>query len=117
MTQPFTVEQLRCLELSAIIREELEGVELNMACYRGYCGSAGCIAGHTIALYDPEAWEEGVWDTFHYKATNLLGLSTRQASALFIPWQNGGPALTAITPAMAAATLENFALTGKVVWE
>ena len=117
MSKPLTVEQLRCLELARIIREGLEGVRLNMATYRGDCGTAACIAGHVICKYEPERWAAGFdGEVYLTPAAALLGLNEHQAWELFLPWNNGGPCSCDITPAMAAATLENYALTGKVEW-
>ena len=120
MTKPFTVEQLRCLELARIIREGLPGVKFNMNTYcrrRDDCETAGCIAGYACAAYDSAAWQSGSQEEIVPSATKLLGLSVGQTNALFEPWLNGGPTAPDIPPAMAAATLERFALTGEVVWK
>ena len=120
MTKPFTVEQLRCLELARIIREGLEGVEFDMSSWceaYGGCGTAGCIAGHACAVYDKAVWQPGWGGQIFMSAGILLGLSDNQAQRLFLPWTKGGPNAIDITPAMAAATLENYALTGKVEWK
>jgi len=109
MTKPFTVEQLRCLELARIIREGLEGVRFNMLITQSECGTAGCIAGHAIAVYRPEIWRR--LEARSWLANPILGLSSEEGKALFFP-----DGMQDITPAMAAATLERFALTGKVVW-
>ena len=89
MTKPLTVEQLRCLELSAIIREGLEGVKFDMSgwCFTdaAACGSAGCIAGHTCAVYDKAKWKPGFGCEIYESARSLLGLSDEQATELFMP--------------------------------
>ena len=116
MSKPFTVEQLRCLELARIIREGLEGVRFNMQTFRNSCGTAGCIGGHAVAIYAPEIWATGSGCDVKAPAKELLGLTIGQAEELFfvsgMQWED----MKDITPAMAAATLENFALTGKVEW-
>jgi len=120
MTQPLTVEQLRCLELSAIIREGLEETRFDMGTYcrrREGCQTAGCIAGYTCAVYDREAWQSGSESLIVSSAEKLLGLSKNQVGQLFEPWWHEGPAAPAITPAMAADTLDRLAMTGEVVWE
>ncbi len=116
MTKSFTVEQLRCLELARIIREGLEGVRFDMQTFRGYCGTAGCLAGYAIAVYAPELWAAVSACDIKLPAQRLLGLTDRQAEELFYVEGVNFSELKKITPAMAAATLENYALTGKVEW-
>ena len=120
-TKPFTVEQLRCLELARIIREGLEGVRFDMGVIRNYCGTAGCIAGYVVAVYDPLLFKSGLGDHRSHKkielrAQELLGVSDEQHDNLFYAVESPYDKLRDITPAMAAATLENYALTGKVEW-
>ncbi len=110
MTKSFTVEQLRCLELARIIREGLPGVKFKM-CHWGHCGTAGCIAGHAVFVYAPEKRRGDV----RAVARALLGVTEEQTGELFCAL-NTPVSLGDITPAMAAATLENYALTGKVEW-
>ena len=118
MTKPLTVEQLRCFELSAIIREGLEGVKFDM-CWvqmRTACDTSGCIAGYAIAKYAPEIWAGN--HSLSGLAEKLLGLTPDEGMALFFPdTLPNGLDLPDITPAMAAATLERFARTGEVVWK
>ena len=118
MSKPFTVEQLRCLELARIIREGLPEVRFDMSNYRNRCGTAGCIGGHAIAFYVSNLWQTTSVPVLELEdaAIMLLGVHGPQAMQLFAPWYCGGPNPSDITPAMAAATLENFALTGKVEW-
>ena len=117
MTKPFTVEQLRCLELARIIREGASGIDLVMSDYRNYCGTAACIAGLACAVYDKSAWQANDGNEMHVSACNLLGLAVEPANRLFAPWVFTGPEPDDITPEMAAATLERFAMTGEVVWK
>jgi len=116
MTKAFTVEQLRCLELARIIREGLEGVRFDMCEYRSACGTAGCIGGYAIARYEPAIWQHGHELGYRNIAKKLLGLKENAVEQMFAPWYFDGPAPNDITPAMAATTLENYALTGKVEW-
>ena len=123
MTKPFTVEQLRCLELSRIIREGLEGVRFDMCQYRGECGTAGCIGGHAVAVYKPGMWRNcDDANALEAAAAILLGLEhSDQMGQIFWPWSSVSlsgyrPCASDITPAMAADTLERFAMTGKVEW-
>ena len=115
MTKSFTVEQLRCLELARIIREGLEGVRFDMTLVHGDCGTAGCIAGYAIAKYRPDICAGTFPHSGH--AREILGLTIEQAERLFFPGLSSGEIYCSdITSAMAAATLENYALTGKVEW-
>lgn len=73
----------------------------------------GCIgiAGYAVARYAPQEWVSAEWPEISTIAQRLLGLSVEDRMALFAPAHlNKRPA------AMAAATLENYALTGKVEW-
>lgn len=117
MTKSFTVEQLRCLELARIIREGLEGVEFDMGTYRNWCGTAGCIAGYAVAKYEPAIWGKANAGDPHIPAVakKLLGLDSTAKRTLFRETE-GRATLDNINPAMAAATLENYAMTGKVEW-
>ena len=116
MTKTFTAEQLRCLELSAIIREGLPEIDLEMSDYRNYCGTAACIAGLACAVYDRRTWEANEGGDIHDSAGDLLGLTRIQAGQLFAPWVFGGPGPDEITSDMAASVLANLAITRKVEW-
>ena len=109
MSKQFTVTELRCLELSRIIREGLPGVKFDMEVFWAECGTAACIAGYAVAKYDHNLWKSGDDKEIECRAKNLLGLSLGQSLELF--WGHYD-----VTPAMAAATLENYAMTGKVEW-
>ena len=115
MTKPLTVEQLRCLELSAIIREGLEGVEFDMAAAGRKDKPRGCIMGFACAKYSPDFWDE--WGGLSSEAGRLLGVFGEQQNQLFFPEDYDGPSYSDITPAMAADTLDRLAMTKKVVWE
>ena len=116
MSKQFTVTELRCLELSRIIREGLPGIRFDMSDFRDYCGTAACIAGLARVAYDKTIWRPGNGFKIFGSARSLLGLSHEQATDLFMPWEREGPEAPDITPAMAAGVLGNFALTGKVEW-
>ncbi len=119
MTKPFTVEQLRCLELARIIREGIPGVRFDMGTYRlrgEGCTTAGCVAGLACAVYDAPTWQSGSEGGIVRSARKILGLSKQQSDRLFEPWFYSGPQPHDITPAIAAATLTNLGLTGKVEW-
>ncbi len=106
-----SVTQKRCLELARIIREGLPGVRFDM-CTWGHCGTAGCIGGYAVAVYGKDNTADGI----KRSAAKLLGVTEHQAGQLF--YADDAPvALSDITPEMAGATLENFALTGEVVWK
>ena len=113
MSRLLTVEQLRCLEVARILREGLPEVEFSMS---GYCGMAACIGGHAVAHYSPAMWQNMNPFPMRNEAKRLLGLKERDVGPMFAPWYYGGPNASEITPEMAAATLSNFALTGKVEW-
>ncbi len=116
MSKHLTVEQLRCLELSRIIRTGLPGIEFNMETVRNHCGTAGCIAGLAVAVYRRDIWDTGYFNTDI--AAKLLGLSERQQDELFFPVSGGGmSACGQITADRAATALESVVLTGKVRWE
>ena len=117
MTKHFGVTQLRCLELARIIREGLEGVRFDMASFSNECGTAACIGGYAVAQYSPVLWQTRDLVAIRHEAQRLLGLvDDEQSGQMFAPWFYGWSFETDITPAMAAATLENYALTGKVEW-
>ncbi len=111
-----TVTQKRCLELARIIREGLPGVRFDMASFSNQCGTAGCIGGYAVAQYSPVVWLTRNVVTIMFEARGLLGLEYEQSGQMFAPWFHGGPFQGDITPAMAAATLENYVFTGKVEW-
>lgn len=112
-----TVTQKRCLELARIIREGLEGVRFDMGQFCGQCGAAACIGGHAVAVYEPQLFRSSTTERIKTLARGLLGLSSIQTEQLFFAIDLEVDTLQEITPAMAAATLERFALTGKVEWE
>ena len=109
-----TVEQKRCLELARIIREGLPGVIFSMNAFREdtSCGTTACIAGHAVAVYAPNVWRLKKTEKIDETAQRLLGLDDVDKLNLF--YGHYGPAYG---PKAAAAVLENFALTGKVVWK
>ncbi len=117
MSKSFTVEQLRCLELARIIREGLEGVRFDMVSFSHRCGTAACIGGYAVAQYSPVLWQTRDLVAIGDEAQRLLGLvDGEQSGQMFAPWSSGGPKSQDITPAMAADTLEHYALTGEVEW-
>ena len=110
------LSQLRCLELSRIIRTGLPGIEFDMGVVRNTCGTAGCIAGFAVAVYERSRWDAGGFHSDH--AARLLGLSSRQADELFFPVSTEGMgACSGITADQAANALESVVFTGKVRWE
>ncbi len=117
MSKHFTVEQLRCLELSRIIRTGLPGIKFDMETVRNDCGTAGCIAGLAVAVYRRDIWDTGYFCTDI--AARLLGLSKCQQDELFFPISTGGhmAACSRITADQAATALESVVFTGKVRWE
>ena len=76
------------------------------------CGTAGCLAGHTVGLFDDgkNHSSEFVRDI----AGELLGLTDSESFALFIPngFQVGSLSYNDLTPEMAADAIENFVKTG-----
>ena len=80
------------------------------------CGTSACMAGHAVWLFGAERIDP--WKEVADLARDLLGLSTRQAELLFIPWLRiddiAGPG--DITPERAAEVLERLAETDEVCW-
>ena len=124
-----TVEQKRCLELARIIREGLPGVRFDMNEWGGKsfeCDTPACIAGYACAVYDKTAWLSRDFARIRESAGELLGLSKETNDQLFVFTSCAYSDITLfvftscaysdITPAVAADTLERFALTGKVEW-
>lgn len=81
-----------------------------------HCGSAGCIAGWTIAHWQPEALNYLDTEAIVRRAAAELDLSPSQAEDLFC--SDRTPAeLTDIRPAEAARVLRHFVETGEIEWE
>jgi hypothetical protein len=87
----------------------------------GSCGTVACIAGHTLALFQPDAPIPGPIDTL-LKATDYLGLTSQQANELFTPRDPDPYGLhpseyrKTITLPQAIATIERLIETGEVSW-
>lgn len=89
------------------------------------CGTAGCLAGLTVALLDPEMWNRFINRAYkgHYtdngdiaeRAQKLLGISDIDANRLFHPWAIQGN-WSDIRPSTAARVLDRFLKTGEVNW-
>lgn len=116
MSRQLTVEQLRCLEISAVIRKGLEGIKFDMRKFKNHCGTAGCIGGYTVAVYDPVCWAQASNIQIRDRAAKLLGLSPEQKRELFFGGNMLWEDVIKITPDMAAAALDSLAMTGKVKW-
>lgn len=72
------------------------------------CGTAACIGGWAIALFQPNT---KVSDVLAYMAAPLLGINDEDAHALFYSFTN-----SRITPIQAAGVIRNFVATGYVDW-
>lgn len=101
-----SVTQKRCFELARVIRDGSSGLKFEMHQYMNSCGTAGCIAGHALFLYDEEFfWYCTTHDTpirtESDRAGDLLGLTEREADYLFHNYDH--------TPDTAAASLEALA--------
>ena len=72
------------------------------------CGTAACIGGWAVALFQPNA---KVFDVRAYMAAPLLGINDEDAHALFYSFVD-----SRITPAQAAGVIRNFVATGYVNW-
>lgn len=121
MTKPLTEIQARCFGTAEAIRSGLGNMIFDMASFRRSCRSqcltAGCIAGHAVAKYQPEWWFNGIDNNnIEMEAGLILGLPSKLWPSMFYPWGQGGPQASEITREMAAGVVENWALTGKVVW-
>ena len=117
-----------------------------------WCGTACCIAGAALTLNDTPKLLDAVkiatkwlkewnWDEFDLNsglslwddAKDLLGLTNKEASMLFAPWEQGSEEIDSynqeidvgcwpedpdeITPAWAAATIRYFLATGSIRWD
>lgn len=85
----------------------------------GFCGTAGCIAGHAIMLFcDKEEVNNVLDQPLVYDPTqiagDLLGLSPDDAWSLFMA---DGMDLERITRSEAVKVLKTLAQTGKIEWE
>lgn len=103
----------RLLKLASVIeREELEGVQFDMANWikERSCGTAACIAGHVAIMV--EGKDVDPWDAEEI-ARDWLELSDETARALFTPESK---VLVNATAPAAARALRHLAATGKVDW-
>lgn len=92
-----------------------------MSTYFYSCGSPACIAGHCVALFEPELFTKTVIENpvdnsiVLHQAKNLLGLSFGTAQRLFRMVGTQRTYLE-ITPTGAAKVLRHLARTGNVNW-
>lgn len=99
----------------------------------GGCGTVACLAGEAMLLRTAELkrkpkpkvgdnwWGSGTHATMDIMegAQDWLGLTLRQAQALFIPWDNfdgDSQRRESVTRAQAVVVLKRFRDTGKVRW-
>lgn len=90
------------------------------------CGSVACIAGHVVAVLDPESYlsySRGNHQfSIHAAARDLLDIPTKLSRDLFTPASQFDSGMHVIvnpyqaTPEQAAKVLRNLAKTGKVDW-
>ena len=69
------------------------------------CGTTGCIAGWTLAMFAPE--RPGRPGEAAYKAREILGLTEWQAELLFFPANLCDISYAEITPQQAAAVIRD----------
>lgn len=80
-----------------------------------HCETVGCIAGHAIALLDPDQFNnDGDCGVFS-EAMGLLGLTCKDAVALFEP-DSGRVHYDRVTAQVAAKVLRHLLDTGEVDW-
>lgn len=117
------LERKRALKISEIILTGRHGLIFNMGTFCSpevdeggrRCGTSGCIAGWTVAVYAPEVWASESDVRIENTARELLGLTNEDAKRLFYAsW--GLMDVDGITAEEAARTLANYALTGEVDW-
>ena len=76
------------------------------------CGTCGCIAGWTAAIFAPRVKCGGV----EARAAESLGIPEEDASALFYPELSNHMLWGDIGPAHAVRVLDHLLETGKVDW-
>lgn len=79
-----------------------------------WCGTAGCLAGHTCMLFPGEGRIDGGHNSIKGVAQRILGLKFWEASYLFTP-MSAGP-LEDVTLERAIAVLRRFHATGSIDW-
>lgn len=93
--------------------EELEKAKKSVP-EEDWCGTAGCIAGHTCMLFPEEGRDRLV--AYHHiptTAARILGLKHEEQDYLFTPRTLD---LQDVTLAQAIVVLEHFLATGEVDW-
>jgi hypothetical protein len=91
----------------------------NRQALEGSCGSCACIAGHAMAVLEPDA---PIPDSVLPAARRALGLGVGPARRLFEPnnhdawFMKRGIDLSAVTQAQAVLVLDHLLNTGKVDW-
>lgn len=79
------------------------------------CGTAGCIAGWTVAIWEPEEWREESF--ISGIAADILELSEEESRRLFTPSSGQYPDCYSAKPAQVARVLRHLAATGEVDWD
>lgn len=75
------------------------------------CGTTACIAGHAVALFEPDRICRKIWPSGILKtAEQILDLTPKQSVDLFLRTSFTG------TPAQAANVIQHLANTGEVDW-
>lgn len=93
--------------------EELEKAKKSVE-EKDWCGTAGCIAGHTCMLFPQEGRDKGA--SYHHipnTAARILDLTNEEQNYLFTPRI---VELSDVTLAQAIVVLEHFLKTGEVDW-
>lgn len=113
----------KILQLADAIEQGLKDVKFDMMYFgeKNRCGTFGCIAGHAVALFNPETWQsrlEGyiIGRGIFEGARDLLELTHHEATELFLPDDFYRLDLGKITKEIAVKTLRDFAETGKIEW-
>lgn len=102
-----SVTSKRCLELAHVIRSGSTGLRLDMGSYVNNCGTAACVAGHALYLYDRKLFNDSQLNltkgfSERDRAKELLGLTDDQALPLF--------GYSPKTPKWVAEKLEQYAM-------
>ena len=110
------VMERRRIVADAIRAGELMEFDISTWGKKTDCGTAGCIAGHAVAVFEPDFWRQFLSGkpvgSVKGKAAEILGLTADEAGGLFVGegylaerlWPNKG-GWSFVTPDQAADAL------------
>lgn len=110
----------------AIEREEIKGMTFNMGSWlkkRAHCNTTACIAGHVVALFDPQMLNWDYVDIIEVTARNLLATAgdddRLELTRLFYGSSLAGNRynLDKIPKEMAAIAIRRLVETGVTDWD